>query len=382
MRFLLVLLGCLICASCKSSNVYYPALIRTGALGVQEVEKAEELVGKKFKVNSLGIKYAWDRTKLKMGQIVTVKEAKVSGFGYYNIVVKIVDENGIVVFDDFKKTDDLGLHDIETWQQFVDHFGIYTTNELVGRKFRINSFAIREPSLRKKLKMGQIVTVKEAEFSYSGYLTDSTIKKHVTVKIADEKGNIIFDRFKTINDLGLHDIETWEKFADHLGINTTKELVGQKFRINIFAVNRWDRDKLRFGQIVTVKDVEISGAGYYGEITAQKVKDNTLVKIVDENGYVIFDDFKSINDLGLHNMETWESVVYHFNDACFTEEHKSAAIRGDVIIGMNASCARLSWRRPKEINQTISEQGTSEQWVYYGQKYLYMRNGILTTIQQ
>ena len=40
-----------------------------------------------------------------------------------------------------------------------------------------------------------------------------------------------------------------------------------------------------------------------------------------------------------------------------------------------------SWGKPRNINETITAAGKSEQWVYGSGQYLYFDNGILKTIQ-
>lgn len=39
------------------------------------------------------------------------------------------------------------------------------------------------------------------------------------------------------------------------------------------------------------------------------------------------------------------------------------------------------WGKPNDINRTTTANGTSEQWVYSGYRYLYFEDGILVTIQ-
>jgi len=52
-----------------------------------------------------------------------------------------------------------------------------------------------------------------------------------------------------------------------------------------------------------------------------------------------------------------------------------------VSIGMTAEQIRKSsWGKPKSINETITAGGKHEQWVYGG-GYLYLENGVLTSIQ-
>jgi hypothetical protein len=63
------------------------------------------------------------------------------------------------------------------------------------------------------------------------------------------------------------------------------------------------------------------------------------------------------------------------------KQKPTAAKAQGVSIGMNAAEVReSSWGRPKSINQTVTTQGTREQWVYSG-GYLYFVGGVLTSIQ-
>ena len=52
-------------------------------------------------------------------------------------------------------------------------------------------------------------------------------------------------------------------------------------------------------------------------------------------------------------------------------------------IGMTADEVRnSSWGEPKKINKTTYEWGTSEQWVYSLDRYVYLENGRVTAIQE
>jgi hypothetical protein len=66
--------------------------------------------------------------------------------------------------------------------------------------------------------------------------------------------------------------------------------------------------------------------------------------------------------------------------AMLAKEAANAKTEG-VRIGMTADQVRKSsWGRPKSINETITSAGRREQWVY-GNSYLYLENGVLTSIQ-
>lgn len=55
----------------------------------------------------------------------------------------------------------------------------------------------------------------------------------------------------------------------------------------------------------------------------------------------------------------------------------------DPKIGMTAEEVKKStWGEPKKINKTTTAYGVSEQWVYYGDRYIYLENGVVTSIQE
>lgn len=52
-------------------------------------------------------------------------------------------------------------------------------------------------------------------------------------------------------------------------------------------------------------------------------------------------------------------------------------------IGMSSSQVESSrWGSPDKVNTTVTAGGTSEQWVYRDFGYVYLQNGVVTTIQK
>ncbi|MFT0239066.1 hypothetical protein ACMSE1_18260 [Bacteroides thetaiotaomicron] len=58
----------------------------------------------------------------------------------------------------------------------------------------------------------------------------------------------------------------------------------------------------------------------------------------------------------------------------------SCVAEGKIEIGMNKKMVRDAWGAPDHINTTTGSYGTHEQWVY-DDRYLYFKNGILTSRQ-
>lgn len=56
-------------------------------------------------------------------------------------------------------------------------------------------------------------------------------------------------------------------------------------------------------------------------------------------------------------------------------------LRGHVKIGMTAEMCREAWGNPYKVNRSTGIWGVHEQWCYKWGGYLYLENGILTSIQ-
>ena len=80
-----------------------------------------------------------------------------------------------------------------------------------------------------------------------------------------------------------------------------------------------------------------------------------------------------------------KKLYKQFNDAKNKEElrkEKEKKKQRGVNIGMTMQQVLDSmWGEPEKINKTTTAYGTSEQWVYPNNNYLYFENGILTAIQ-
>ena len=69
-------------------------------------------------------------------------------------------------------------------------------------------------------------------------------------------------------------------------------------------------------------------------------------------------------------------------------EMREMSSRKEPRIGMSADAAiNSSWGYPDDVNKTVNAYGVSEQWVYRGLgyskgRYLYFKNGILTSMQE
>ncbi len=77
-------------------------------------------------------------------------------------------------------------------------------------------------------------------------------------------------------------------------------------------------------------------------------------------------------------MKPIERIMEKYN--C-SQEIAEVIHKGCVRIGMTDEQCRAAWGRPRDINRSIGSYGVHEQWCYSSGSYLYMENGILTSIQ-
>jgi hypothetical protein len=59
-----------------------------------------------------------------------------------------------------------------------------------------------------------------------------------------------------------------------------------------------------------------------------------------------------------------------------------AILARKIYIGMTREMVLDSWGKPDDINKTTHSFGVHEQWVYGIGQYVYLEDGIVTTIQQ
>jgi hypothetical protein len=85
--------------------------------------------------------------------------------------------------------------------------------------------------------------------------------------------------------------------------------------------------------------------------------------------------FDSLNKGRVFSKDGAENYIKRFG-----KENFNTILQAKLKIGMTAEMCKLSWGRPKSINETITSGNKTEQWVYKD-NYLYFDNGILTAIQ-
>lgn len=104
---------------------------------------------------------------------------------------------------------------------------------------------------------------------------------------------------------------------------------------------------------------------------------------IDYNGK--FSDLILEQKLQMKTKEEWKEDYLNqkkYKSVKSTSEKEAESTFPTPSIGMTANDVINSrWGSPKDVNKTITEYGVSEQWVYSNYRYIYLEDGIVTTIQ-
>ena len=106
-----------------------------------------------------------------------------------------------------------------------------------------------------------------------------------------------------------------------------------------------------------------------------KFTENTLIKSSHNNNP---DNWEKEHDL--INLETTFKKIS--KDTELPQERKIVGSNKPKIGMTQEEVRKSSWGEPKDINKNTYSWGTTEQWVYYDNKYIYFKNGKVTSISE
>ncbi|WP_405131382.1 hypothetical protein MHB43_03965 [Paenibacillus sp. FSL H8-0317] len=93
------------------------------------------------------------------------------------------------------------------------------------------------------------------------------------------------------------------------------------------------------------------------------------------------------NEIGLDRMSTLtgnlKSLLETRSNQAINDNNKANGYV-EAYIGMTAEELKNSklWGEPDSVNRTTTKYGVSEQWVYGNSRYVYLKDGIVTSIQE
>lgn len=105
----------------------------------------------------------------------------------------------------------------------------------------------------------------------------------------------------------------------------------------------------------------------------------------------VTDKINSLYDKELLDFTRYFSYVNRISDRTIAQAEAAASKAQQDYnekyfapkIGMSAQkVLESTWGEPTDINKTTTKYGVHEQWVYYGGRYVYLEDGIVTSIQE
>lgn len=104
------------------------------------------------------------------------------------------------------------------------------------------------------------------------------------------------------------------------------------------------------------------------EIKAKQEELNKLEQQTDA-------DIKARYDAEVAAAEKSRAASYQYTKSI------KAVRNNQIVMGMTKSDVIKSWGSPDHINETVTNAGSSQQWVYFtpnGRQYVYVTNGVVT----
>jgi len=109
-----------------------------------------------------------------------------------------------------------------------------------------------------------------------------------------------------------------------------------------------------------------------------KISEEKLIDLITE--YVLAG---KLQQLILKDIESTQKRIVEAKEEEKEHMRKYREKFYDPEIGMTVEQVEKSqWGKPKDINKTTTKYGVHEQWVYYGRRYVYFEDGIVTSIQE
>jgi tetrahydromethanopterin S-methyltransferase subunit G len=114
--------------------------------------------------------------------------------------------------------------------------------------------------------------------------------------------------------------------------------------------------------------IPLAGGGLWGALSTQRRMDSTESRIEELE--------RKVSE---RLQEDWGSVPEHDVDS----REGEAILNEEIYVGMSTSAVRQSLGEPDDINRTVTEYGTREQWVYEDRDmYVYIEDGVVQSWQE
>lgn len=177
--------------------------------------------------------------------------------------------------------------------------------------------------------------------------------KTLFVKLEDDK----YEKQEEVKSY-LDNISTLARLAGTWESETEMPIVIDGFNMTLIS-------KINDNDIVTFKSkIRLSESGF---VKMMAGRSGVLYRFIDDKTIQVADG----------------TIYYKASESVDIPEEKSPIMRKSPEIGMTKSeLEESSWGEPEDINKTTTKYSISEQWCYSEYRYVYLKDGIVTSIQE
>lgn len=193
----------------------------------------------------------------------------------------------------------------------------------------------------------------------------------------------LYDLIKKVRILSLQEQSTW---TDEEG-RSQIVITGKRVKVKLYYTSKsWEHKVANYTGKINAKrstpyKIAIVHNGKVDYIHTAFHNDNDLFR-----GEIYYEVYNAVDEIELFTevgLEAHNKMEEEASRKKSTETKEPEIKKPDPSIGMTASeVEESSWGKPERKNITEYAWGTKEQWVYSDRRYIYLEDGIVTSIQR
>ena len=247
----------------------------------------------------------------------------------------------------------------------------------------LNNSKVIQNELANLVKIGAILdNIYTIEKSNASLYDQDKLKVNNCNEILKIKKSVYFEDVKD-------ELETYIEATDAKNIETKAELKATNSKNNVISLIKLKKyeeaEKLCYFGIGTENgDTEVDALYSYSSVLMYEVTGGADMK----ERALTYCEYISPYYSGTYHNELKNLLLKYITFAEWQHEYNShIKVKGfskkpEPSIGMTSKEVRASrWGSPDDVNKTTTASGITEQWVYSSGKYIYLDNGVVTTIQ-
>lgn len=191
--------------------------------------------------------------------------------------------------------------------------------------------------------------------------------------VSCDKGIEIKQSFDSAN-LGAYSTEECVKYSANIEVEFFKE--SAKLGSDQ-TIEKYSNCIKRLGSDKSIPKINDFLKSYYDAVMANESKDSAIAK---RDLAILFQTIRPEDSANNKLVNRLIVQAEKLEKKKAIDEMKLKASKG-IKVGMSPQEAIYAWGKPERINRTTTVNGSSEQWVYSSNSYLYFQNGVLVLIQ-